>query len=202
MWNFLYMNFSNRMRNFLLLSLGTYSLTSTNEAVYGIWNTIAGGSSMPATSGFGTGNYPLSEMPGYMLDFNLATKYLSFGSCLSGGTATLACGINTGVYFTPSRGATVLRSLRFCTANDVPERDPLTVTVEGSNQTMALTQGSSWILLYYGSTGLDTDPGRSSFGITQYVNNFVWYQSYRLLVVSKRGLETATHYAEVQFFGY
>lgn len=179
-----------------------YTLTSTSETVYGIWNTVVGGSSTAATSGSGVGNYPSSESPPNMLDSNTATKYLSFGSCSSGSPASASCGVNSGVYFTPVRGASVLRSLRFCAANDVPDRDPILVMVEGGNQTSALTQGSSWTLIYNGSTGLDTDPGRNIFGTTQYLSNTAWYLSYRLLIASIRGLTTATQYAEVQFLGY
>ena len=190
------------MLNSFSLYLATYSLTSTSETVYGIWNPTAGGNSIPATVGWGAGNSPPGEEARNMLDSNSSTKYLNFGSCSLTATPSLDCGLNTGVYFTLSRGASVLRSLRFRTANDAPERDPLMVTVEGSNQTSALTQGSSWTLIYNGSTGLYTNPGRFQLGITQYINNFISYESYRLLVVSIRNPAIATQYAEVEFNGY
>jgi hypothetical protein len=59
-------------------------------------------------------------------------------------------------------------AVRFCTSNDLPTCDPLTVTIEGSNQTLSLTLGSSWTPIFNGSSELDTDPGRETCGITEY----------------------------------
>ncbi len=48
------------------------------------------------------------------------------------------------------------------------QRDPMTVTVEESNQpTSALILGSNCTLIYNGSTSHDSDPGRYNFGIMQ-----------------------------------
>ena len=91
-----------------------------------------------------------------------------------------------------------------CAGNDQPPRDPLTVTIEGSNEpTSALILGSSWTLIYNGSTGLDTDPGRYNFGVIQNLtNNLVWYKSYRFLFISKRNSSDAIQYGEVELYGY
>lgn len=182
-----------------------YLLTATTENVYGIWNTVASGSSVAATSGDGSGpgTYIANEGPSMTLDRNFNTKYTSDGSC-NYFMSNLSCGINTGVYFTPIRGPSLLRSLRFYTANDYPARDPVTVTVEGSNQTSspALTSGSSWTLIYNGSSGLNVDPGRQAYGITEYFSNSDWYRSYRLLITSKRGTDAYVQYSEVDFIGY
>jgi hypothetical protein len=62
--------------------------------------------------------------------------------------------------------------------------------------------GSSWTLIYNGSSGLDTDPGRYNDGKVQYIpNNAIWYTSYRILTTSKRGNDTAVQYGEVSLFG-
>jgi hypothetical protein len=78
------------------------------------------------------------------------------------------------------------------------------ITIEGSNQSSsALLFGSSWTLIYNGSSGLDSDPGRYTFGLTQFIsNNVISYESYRLLITSKRSLSNAVQYSEVQFLGY
>lgn len=168
------------------------------DTVYGIWNTTAGGSSNAATSGSAFGNYYPGEIPAMVFDRNVSTKYMSFGNCDLSGTHTVECGLNTGFYLTPLVGSSRVVSLRFCTGNDAPLRDPLTVTLEGSNQPfLVLTQGSSWTLIYNGSTGLNNDPGRNAYGVTQNISNSVWYDSYRLLITSKRGVAPGTQYAEI-----
>ncbi len=106
---------------------------------------------------------------------------------------------------TLKRGISLLASIRFCAAPSLPERDPMTITIEGSNQpsSSALLLGSSWNLIYNGSSGLNSDPGRTSFGMTQTIpNNVLWYNSYRLLITSKRNISNAVQYSEVQLFGY
>lgn len=96
-----------------------------------------------------------------------------------------------------------LVGMRFVTALSMHERDPLTMTVEGSNQApSALTLGSSWTLIYNGSTGLVSDPGRGNNGIIQNFSNSISYSSYRVLVTSVRNFTYATQYAEVELIGY
>ncbi len=116
----------------------------------------------------------------------------------------LICGANTGVYLTLERGASYLIAIQFSAANNLPARDPLALTIEGSNQiSSALALGSSWTLIYNGSTGLDTDPGRYNDGTVQYIpNNIISYSSYRLLITSKRSIQNAVQYSEVMLLGY
>lgn len=180
------------------------SLTSPNETIYGIWNTIAGGNSSPSSNGNGVGNYFPSEEPNNILDRNISTKYTNFGYCnVSFTTSSFTCGVNTGFYLTLQRGAMTLVGMRFVTALSMHERDPLTMTVEGSNQApSALTLGSSWTLIYNGSTGLVSDPGRGNNGIIQNFSNSISYSSYRVLVTSVRNFTYATQYAEVELIGY
>jgi len=80
----------------------------------------------------------------------------------------------------------------------------MTITIEGSIQpSSALLLGSSWTLLYNGSSGLDSDPGRSSEGVIETVTNIISsYNSYRLLVTSKRNSSNAVQYSEIELFGY
>jgi hypothetical protein len=179
-------------------------LTTTTETVYGIWNTTSGGDSTPSTVGTGVGNYYTGEIPNNAFDNQTNTKYTSFGTCTLGGASSLVCGQATGLYLTPQRGPSLLLNLQFCTGNDLPPRDPLTITVEGSNQSsLLLTLGSSWTPIYNDSTGLQSILSRETCGTIQSVaNNSIWYSSYRILVTSKRGVEIATQYSEVKLMGY
>jgi hypothetical protein len=82
----------------------------------------------------------------------------------------------------------------------IPERDPLTITIEGSNQSIsALMLGSSWTLIYNTSTGLNPDPGRNNSGIIQNMTNNT---SYRILVISKRNISDAVHFGEIELLEY
>ena len=176
-----------------------------NDTVVGLWKTTAGGNSTLAAPGWSVGNYVAAEPPMNAFDNNCSTKYTSFGICnISTNPGTPTCGIQTGFFVTLRRGPTTMKAFRFCAGNDNPPRDPLTMTLEGSNQTgSALLLGSSWSLIYGGSTGLDTDPGRFNCGITQtFSSNIVAYSSYRILLVSKRASDFTLQYSEVQLFAY
>ena len=179
-------------------------LTTTNETVYGVWSTIAGSDSSPSTVGTNVGNYYPGEIPSYVFDNNTNTKYTSFGTCIFTVTSSLACGENTGFYVTPQRGPSLLLVLQFCTGNDLPDRDPLTITIEGSNQlSSSLSLGSSWTLIYNGVTGLQPISSRFTCGANQSISsNSIWYLAYRILVTSKRGVDPATQYSEVKLMGY
>ncbi|CAF1068284.1 unnamed protein product [Rotaria sordida] len=179
-------------------------LTGKNETVYGLWNTIAGGNSTLSTPGSSIGNYNPNETPDRVFDQNSTTKYNSYGACnVTFGNAP-QCGLNTGLYLTLQQGALLLTGIRFRTANSLPERDPIKITVEGSNRpSSALLLSSSWTLIYNGSCGLDSDPGRYSLGVTEIIsNNVVPYDSYRLLITSKRNLSSAVQYSEVELLGH
>ncbi|CAF1071957.1 unnamed protein product [Rotaria sp. Silwood1] len=115
-----------------------------------------------------------------------------------------APGVGTGFYVTPAiSNASITISLLFATANDSPNRDPITVTLEGSNAN-ALDNGSSWTLIYSGSTGIShtADPGRMVYVTRQNFSNTIAYRSYRLLVTSQRAPEWGVQYSEAQIIGY
>lgn len=174
---------------------------STSDPMVGLWNTTAGRDGIQSSPGICMGCYPVNEEPARGFDGNTSTKYLSFGSCLNTSSVDMFCGINTGFHVTPSTGATIVRSLRIRTGNDFELRDPLTMTFEGSNQTgSALLLGSSWALIYNGSTGLTTDPGRGTHGMMQTFSNSIVYASYRILMTSKRNISNSIQYSEIQLF--
>lgn len=132
----------------------------------------------------------------------MTTKYLSFGACSATQYVDI-CGLNTGFYLTLQRGASLVVGLQVCTANDGYTRDPLTVTLEGSNQSgIELTFGTSWTLIYDESCDLYTNVERYTCGDIQYFDNSLQYTNYRFLVTSKRMNSNAVQYSEVKLFGY
>ena len=167
-----------------------------------MWNTIAGGNNTLSSSGSSTGNFYPGEIPLYACDGNINNKYTSFGPCTSAGMSG-TCGLNTGFYRTPQRGASLIIGFQICTSSSIPERDPVTITLEGSNQpSSTLNLGSSWTLIYNGPSGLAIDPGRLSCGIPQLFANSNWYLSYRFLVSAKRSVSSSVWYSDVLFIGY
>ena len=169
----------------------------TGASITGIWNTTAGGNATVATVGVDAGMYPSGENPGCVLDSDTSSKYLAFGDkTLAGG------GLNTGFYVTLASAAQVT-AIQFATANDNAVRDPLTITVEGSNATGSdLLTGTNWTALYSGVSGLAAlgDGGRQQYGVIEGFSNTTAYTSYRVLVVSKRGELDSTQYSEVELF--
>ena len=129
-------------------------------------------------------NFPAAESPNNLLDHATGTKYLNFDK------------LNTGFSVTPVRGASVVTAIQFSTANDAPERDPLTFTLEGT--TGNPTTGP-WTLLASGSTGWDTDPGRQITTAAIPVANSASYTSYRVLfpTIRNEGAANSMQISEV-----
>ena len=127
---------------------------------------------------------------------------MSFGGCYYPASGP-SCGEKTGFYVTLVRGLSVLTNFRFRTGGDLPGRDPISITIEGSNQSgTALTLGSSWTQIYSGASGLISDPGRLELGSMQSISNYNSFSSYRLLVTSHRASSHGTQYSEMEFYGY
>ena len=178
-------------------------LNQASDRIIGLYNTTAGRS----TGGFNGTYSSVSEFPSSAMDNSTTTKYLNFGLTGGPGAVVYGPGIGTGFIVTPSiSSSTLARGLLFATANDVPNRDPLTVTLEGSNMVTiaALNLGSSWTLIYSGATGINptTDPGRSAYGTRQNFPNTIYYSSYRLLITSQRGNDSSVQYSEARILGY
>ena len=193
------------MNEFYLIYIALTLLTSTTEGVYGIFDTVPGGVAYPAIQiiFITPGHYSSSESPSNAFDQNTATQYSNSGSCYLAGNNDISCGTGSGIYMVPDRGTTLLRSLRFSTGTSAAASDPLTVVVEGSNAGLSeLLIGSSWTTIYNGTTGLDTDPGRSTYGVTQYISNSNWYTSYRIIITSKRASSCCVIYGEIEMMGY
>jgi hypothetical protein len=183
------------------MTLRTFTIiTRSGDPIVGVYNTTAG-----ASTGGKNGRYSNSnEMPPEAIDNLTSTKYLNFGGTGDFYVVAPAPGVGTGFYVTPIiSNSSIATSLLFATGNDVPNRDPITVTLEGSNVD-TLDDGSSWTLIYNGSTGISptTDPGRQTYVAQQNFSNTIAYKSYRLLVTSQRGPEWAVQYSEAQIIGY
>jgi hypothetical protein len=69
------------------------------------------------------GDWPGAETPDLAIDDDTATKFLHF----KGETEP------TGIQITPLAGSTIVAAVAFTTANDAPERDPVTFELYGSN---------------------------------------------------------------------
>ena len=119
---------------------------------------MIGGVFVQATQGTPMGNanmFPTNGKPAFAIDNDFVTsKYRNFGE------------LDTGFIVTPtfsggSHSGTVVSALRIWTGNDAPERDPLTFTLEGTNGDPLM---GIYTLIASGSTGVDTDPGRSHGG--------------------------------------
>ncbi|CAF1148111.1 unnamed protein product [Adineta ricciae] len=179
---------------------GPISMAAVDRHVYGVCNTSAGADSVAANAGEWRCQYMARESPDKACDGYVSTKYLSFGSCHSGGEGP-TCGTGTGFYLELSRGPTLVNGMKVCTADDFEQRDPIHASLEGSSLSgRDLSLGSSWTLLYGGSSGLETDPGRKKCGPLQLFNNTKEYRSYRFLVSAKRNISNCVQYSEVQLY--
>lgn len=143
-----------------------------------------------------------------ILDGNLTSKHLNFGNMGGPTVYSFVKGVGTGFVVMSQNGSrsSIIQAFQFGTANDVPSRDPLVITIEGSSTDNITTQlmGSSWDLIYYGSTGINatSDPGRSVYGTLQTVTSPMSYVAYRILIVAQRAFENSVQYSEFRLFGY
>jgi hypothetical protein len=133
-------------------------VTAPSDQIYGIAS--SGTTSTVSTVGTAgaTNNYPAAEPPSSAIDNNTTTtKYLNFQTSGAGFIVTLT-----------NNGQSVLNGVHFTSGNDSPERDPVTVTIEGTNTAIPSgvapggTITATWSPIYSGVSGLTTDPGRNA----------------------------------------
>ena len=169
--------------------------------VYAVYNTFAGGSNTLASASatIDVGIYRTADPPTNLFDGSLTSRFSSSGN--STGGSNYYAGLNTGFYVTLAQCNPVLIGFRFAYSYQYPERDPLTVTIEGTDCS-DVELCTSWMLLYNGSTGLDTGSEVANYGDYQAITNSDIYKSYRFLVTSKRNRSNYVTYNEVQLFGY
>ena len=169
--------------------------------IQAIWNAVAGGNSQNAyESSTGVGTYGMGQSPTGLFDNKPSTTYTSRGN-ISNSNSPLA-GLNTGFYVTVGPCLSVLHGFVFTTYTGSSARDPLDITIEGSGSASNLNLGTSWQLIYSGTSGLFPDPGRRLPGTLQSISFIQSYQSYRILVTSKRSnTSNSVSYGGVQFYG-
>jgi hypothetical protein len=195
-------------------ALAQVKITNPGDPITGIWQTTIGGNSTTSTAGTANaGQYPAGEPPAQAIDGRFASpygagptqgsKYLNFGTGGGGGISAITKGVGTGYFVTPALGPSIVTGIQIATANDAPERDPLTVSLEGSNATgAALEQGSSWTLINPSiNLGIDTNPGRFILAPMVTFANTTQYTSYRVLVQSQRASANSTQYGELTLHG-
>ncbi len=172
------------------------SILSPQDAIVPLKRTVKGSTNTIAVSGDfgGSGN---SELVVNVIDRNLNSKYFNKAPAVESGSP----GVNTGFVITPAAGESVVNAIQFATANDMSNRDPYSITVEGSNDPNAAQagQGNDFILLYEGTAGLDNEPARKAWGQVVQFSNSTPYKSYRVLITAITGNGAdAVQYSEVK----
>ncbi|CAF1529117.1 unnamed protein product, partial [Adineta steineri] len=109
---------------------GLISLDYIYGFVYGVYNTSISQNSQELQYGDGFGCSPIDQTAVRACDGDISTKYLTFREC-NRGEIRIDCGLNTGFYMILKRGASLVTGLQICTADDYPQRDPLTMSLEG-----------------------------------------------------------------------
>ncbi len=139
-----------------------------------------------------TSSYPGGEAPGFAFDGNTGTKYLNFG------------GSGTGFIVTPGFGSSTVQSLALSTANDAPERDPLSYMLYGTNDAILSTDNSTgnggevWSLI---SDNVLAPPAarQTAYPIVDFANATP-YTSYKLLFPTLSGPTGIMQISEAQLF--
>ena len=173
---------------------GVENILSPEDAVIPLKQTVKGKASTLAVTGEFGGEGDI-ELVGSIIDGNLDTKYFNKGE----DPKARFPGVNTGFLITPKAGAKTVTAIQFATANDSEERDPVSITLEGSNSENPMTaQGSDFTLIYSGPTGLSGSSDRNHWGQVMAFTNAQPYKSYRVLITALRGEATGTQYSEVR----
>jgi hypothetical protein len=174
----------------------TSLLIVQSESVQALWNTVAGGISTIATqNATGIGTYYTNQPASNIFDGKVSTTYNSRGD-----TIPLSAGLRTGFYVTIGQCQPTLFGFRFATTSSAIGRDPMSITIEGSDCAI-LINCTSWTLFYNGTTGLDSTLTRTAYGIAQTLPVPQTFTSYRFLVTAKRSSDIFVSYSEVELYG-
>lgn len=136
---------------------------------------------------------PAAEVPARALDQNLTTKYFNGG------------GANSGFIITPAGGPSIVTGLTLSTGNDLPGRDPVNWSLDGTNSPIFSPNNGTgnlepWTPITTGTLSLPEE--RQTAGPEVTFTNTTAYTSYRFTVLSiKDPALPATQYSEVQFNG-
>jgi hypothetical protein len=166
----------------------------------------AGGSALLATGDTIRGidetdsAYPPTERPLEAIDGlkDATSKYLNFGR------------EGTGLIVTPSKGPSVIKSMRLTTANDTPSRDPASYQIYGTNDTITSFEHSTgdaenWVLIASGNVTLP-DLRNTEGDIIPFGSNAASYTSYKVIFPDNKGPDTGTgsansiQFSEIELF--
>lgn len=136
------------------------------------------------------GSSPGGEAVAYAID-NTTSKYLNYD--------TPPCGMEVA----PLAGRTRVTVMRFYTANDAPERDPMDFTLEGSND-----GGAHYTLITSNSLALPDARNEGSMGLDPFTQpmaqvvfaNTQSFTKYRLMFWHNKG-NTLMQIGEIEFLG-
>jgi alpha-L-fucosidase 2 len=174
----------------------TKNILDPEDMVVPIKNTVAGDPNVLAVVG-DFGGDGSEQLAVDAIDGDLSTKYFNKAHADSS-----PGGVHSGLVVLPSLGSSIVTGIRLATAEDSPDRDPVEITLEGSNDPDAdKAGGTNFSLIYQGSSGLDGTSERRHWGETITFDNSHAYTAYRLLVTKTRGNTDATQYAEVELLG-
>jgi hypothetical protein len=139
-------------------------------------------------------NHPAAEPAPAAIDDDSTTKYLNFDA--EGGTN------DVGFVVTPALGSTVVTGMSLQSANDAPERDPMTVALEGSGAAAAPAwdDATAWTPIVQ----IDVPAFADRFTWQTFVfNNTAAYKHYRWVVSAVADVTTANsmQIAEVGLLG-
>jgi hypothetical protein len=157
---------------FIAPTQGNYKFWTRSDDGFALWMNTNGAFSVLSDSR----NCPAAQRPIFAFDGVVGTKWLSFDKTN-----------NVNIIVTP-RTPTAVANIRFTTAGDVPDRDPLTFVIEGS---MGSPVTGPWSFIAADSTGLSTDPGRNTAGPIIPVVNATAYTHYRITMTSLRNYAAA-----------
>jgi hypothetical protein len=139
---------------------------------------------------------PNVEGPVQAIDANMGTKYLNFGR------------EHSGLIVTPSVSA-IVDGIQFTTANDSPSRDPVLISVYGTNDPITgpdngFGNSENWTLIVANLPYAAPDVRTTVGPLVTFANGTPW-TSYKIEVVDNKGPDTATdansiQFAEVQLF--
>lgn len=185
----------------LISTLNAAVITQPTDPIYGVAaapgdtfsNFLGGGSNYPA------GEAPAKAIDGIVLPYNQGNKYLNFSKT------------NVGFIVVPAMGPTKLTSVRMATANDAPDRDPMTITIEGTNDPFSTYLGvfsANWTMVYNGSAGIDAlttndAAGRNVWGNMMPINGAGIFSYYRVLITTIRSAATTNsmQFSEIEMNG-
>ena len=156
----------------LFVIVNTSSLAEYIERIYPLCDMKAGNNihlSQLSPGSNACQTLDVNQRVGALIDGNLSTIHVNLSRMGGEDFVTDEKGWGTGFVFGFQRArSAVLQNFQFGTGNGEVRYDPKTITIEGSiaNDFYSITLGSSWRLVYTGSTGIDEqdDPGRNAYG--------------------------------------